>query len=104
LKVWIRAAGLGPGLLLRGVKRDIHITQSLSGHQVGKIFKALARRAGLSDANVTRISGHSIRVGGAQDLMTTGASLPQIMVKGSWSKTDTVLRYVARVIALHEID
>jgi AMMECR1 domain-containing protein len=37
-----------------------------------------------------------MRVGGAQDLLTKGASLPQIMVKGGWSKTDTVMRYVER--------
>ena len=38
-----------------------------------------------------------MRVGGAQDLLNIGASLPQIMVKGGWSKTDTVMRYVDRV-------
>jgi hypothetical protein len=37
-----------------------------------------------------------MRVGGAQDLLNSGASLPQIMVKGGWGKTDTVLRYVER--------
>ena len=46
---------------------------------------------------VQSISGHSMRVGGAQDLLNIGASLPQIMVKGGWSKTDTVMRYVDRV-------
>lgn len=101
LRMWIRAAGIGPGLLLRGVKRDVHITESLSGHQIGKIFKALARRAGLNPASITRISGHSIRIGSAQDLMIAGASMPQIMVKGGWSKTDTVLRYVQRVKGLN---
>jgi hypothetical protein len=38
-----------------------------------------------------------MRVGGAQDLLTQGASLPQIMVKGGWIKPDTVMRYVERV-------
>jgi hypothetical protein len=37
-----------------------------------------------------------MRVGGAHDLLNTGASLPQIMVKGGWAKTDTVMRYVER--------
>lgn len=40
-----------------------------------------------------------MRVGGAQDLLVQGASLPQIMVKGGWAKTDTVMRYVERVRA-----
>jgi hypothetical protein len=38
-----------------------------------------------------------MRVGGAQDLLRLGASLPQIMVKGGWAKTDTAMRYVERV-------
>ena len=50
------------------------------------------KRIGLSNAT----NGHSLRVGGAQDLLAIGASLPQIMVKGGWMKTDTVMRYVER--------
>jgi len=46
---------------------------------------------------IEEISGHSMRVGGAQDLLSQGASLPQIMVKGGWVKPDTVMRYVERV-------
>lgn len=37
-----------------------------------------------------------MRVGAAQDLLRIGASLPQIMTKDGWSKTDTVMRYVER--------
>ena len=40
--------------------------------------------------------GSTWRVGGAQDLLNSGASLPQIMVKGGWAKADTVIRYVER--------
>jgi len=46
---------------------------------------------------VKSISGHSMRVGGAQDLLIHGASMPQIMVKGGSAKTYTVIRYVERV-------
>ena len=38
-----------------------------------------------------------MRVGGAHDLLITGASFPQIMVKGGWAKTDTVMRYADRI-------
>ena len=33
----------------------------------------------------------------AEDLLNVGASLPQIMTKGGWSKTDTVMRYIEKV-------
>jgi hypothetical protein len=38
-----------------------------------------------------------MRVGAAQDLLLQGASLPQIMVKGGWVKTDTVMCYIDKV-------
>ena len=35
-----------------------------------------------------------MRVGAAQDLMLSGATLPILMNRGRWSKTDTVMRYI----------
>jgi len=57
----------------------------------------LAKKARLEPEVVNGISGHSMRVGAAQDLLIKGASLPQIMVKGGWVKTDTVMRYIEKV-------
>lgn len=94
---WLEAARIEDGFVLRGIDPAGHVTASLCESRVARIFKSLARRAKLSEHVVQGISGHSMRVGGAQDLMTQGASLPQIMVKGGWAKTDTVMRYVQRV-------
>jgi hypothetical protein len=44
--------------------------------------------------NSSIISGHSLRVGAAQDLLLSGTSLPIIMNRGRWSKTDAVMRHV----------
>jgi hypothetical protein len=41
-----------------------------------------------------KISGHSTRVGAAQDLLKSKTSIAQIMQKGRWSKIDTVMRYL----------
>ena len=43
---------------------------------------------------VEHISGHSMRVEAAQDLLKSGASMALIMNRGRWSKTDTVMRYL----------
>ena len=48
----------------------------------------------MAQIDPARISGHSLRVGAAQDLLKKGASLPAIMHRGRWSKTDTVMRYL----------
>jgi len=94
---WLQAAQITEGFILRGISPNGHITASLCDSRLSRIYKILAKRAGLSEPIVKKISGHSMRVGGAQDLLIQGASLPQIMVKGGWAKTDTVMRYVERV-------
>ncbi len=38
-----------------------------------------------------------MRVGAAQDLLREGTSHPNIMNRGRWSKTDTVMRYVEQI-------
>ena len=94
---WLSAAQINAGFILRGVHPSGAITPSLCDSRISRIYKTLARRANLSEQVIQSISGHSMRVGGAQDLLTQGASLPQIMVKGGWIKPDTVMRYVERV-------
>ena len=101
IKCWLNAANLTDGLILRGIKPGGHITSSLCESRIPRIYKSLAKRAGLDENVVSGISGHSMRVGGAQDLLGLGASLPQIMTKGGWSKTDTVMRYVERSSSNH---
>ena len=97
LRKWISESKIVDGYLLRGIHPSGEITVSLCESRIPRIYKSLAKRAHLSVEAISGISGHSMRVGGAQDLMTQGASLPQIMVKGGWAKTDTVMRYVERI-------
>ena len=97
---WLQAASIKEGFILRGIRANQTISESLCDSRLSRIYKSLARRAGLNERVVQGISGHSMRVGGAQDLLIQGASLPQIMVKGGWAKTDTVMRYVERVRTL----
>jgi site-specific recombinase XerD len=99
LQDWLEAAQIKDGFILRGVHPNGFVTPSLCESRVSRIYKTLAKRAQLSERIVQSISGHSMRVGGAQDMLVQGASLPQIMVKGGWAKTDTVMRYVERVRA-----
>ena len=90
---WLRAANFKNGALLRGVKGNA-LTRSLNSGQVCRIFKKLGKKAGLESDVTTKISGHSTRIGGAQELLLDGASIAQIMAKVGWTKVDTVMRYV----------
>ena len=94
IKHWIDCAKIKEGLLFRGVKNNGEILKKLSPGQINRIYKRLAAAANLSKDDVANISGHSIRVGAAQDVMLSGASLPTLMTRGRWSKPDTALRYV----------
>ncbi|WP_445767925.1 site-specific integrase [Rheinheimera sp.] len=96
LHQWLVAAQINEGLIFRGVRSSGEITVGLCESRISRIYKTLSRKAGIDQSVVQSISGHSMRVGGAQDLLNSGASLLQIMVKGGWAKTDTVLRYVER--------
>jgi integrase len=96
LHQWLSAAKINEGLIFRGVRSSGTITDSLCESRISRIYKTHARKAGFEESVVQSISGHSMRVGGAQDLLNIGASLAQIMFKGGWTKTDTVLRYVER--------
>ena len=97
LHQWLAAAKINKGLIFRGVRSTGAITDSLCETRIPRIYKTLARKAGFGESVVQNISGHSMRVGGAQDLLNVGASLPQLMTKGGWSKTDTVMRYIEKV-------
>jgi len=97
---WVDAAEIENGKLFRGVIRAQHISLSLSASQINRIFKKLARISKADRSVVDRISGHSMRVGAAQDLLISGASLPMIMQRGRWSKADTVMRYVENTVGL----
>jgi site-specific recombinase XerD len=94
IKDWIEATDLRTGCLLRGVPTGGALTECLDSGQVGRIYKKLARECGLPEEVKRRISGHSARVGGAQDLLACGASIAQVMAKVGWTKVDTVMRYV----------
>ena len=92
---WIKKLPEGQEYLMVGIDRGGRISPNCLGSgQVNRIYKRIARNAGLDELVVEGISGHSMRVGAAQDLLNSGASMPIIMQRGRWSKTDTVMRYL----------
>ena len=94
ITLWLDQANLIDGFLFRGINNALDITPELKSGQINRIFKHLAKHAKLPKEIVDHISGHSMRVGAAQDLLVNGASLPQIMSMGRWTKVDTAMRYL----------
>jgi integrase len=91
---WMKEIPEWQEMLFCGLNRALDFSANIGAGQINRIYKRIARKAGLNESEIEGISGHSMRVGAAQDLLNSGASMPIIMQRGRWSKTDTVMRYL----------
>ena len=96
---WCELGGVECGFLFRSVGKGGRVGGPLPPGQVARIFKAMAREAGLPDAVAAGFSGHSARVGAAQDMVAAGIELPAILHAGRWKSTAMVNRYGERMLA-----
>lgn len=94
LMAWLVQGGIDQGFIFRVIVRERVFDRELHPVVVGRVLKAAARRARLDEQVVAGLSGHSMRVGAAQDLMVAGKQLPQIMTAGGWTSVNVVGRYV----------
>ena len=83
VRAWLSASGIGEGRLFRSLPRG-RLGEKLDPGQVPRIFKAMARQAGLPEAVATRLSGDSPRIGAVQDILAAGVDLPAILEAGPW--------------------
>ena len=97
LNAWLTAAAISKGPLFKPVYRDRVLERPLHSSSVPRILKAAARRAHLPAATVAELSGHSMRIGCAQDLNLGGHDLLTIMRAGGWRSVNVVARYVEKV-------
>ncbi len=100
---WLAASGLTSGPLFQGLH-----TRKLSGvhlntASIRRIVKRVAELAELGE-NAASLSGHSMRIGAAQDMMVAGIDQVAIMQAGGWKTINVLGRYVenASTQAIHE--
>jgi integrase len=93
LKGWMQAAQIEAGPIFRSINKAGRIGNPLTGGEVPRILKRLAVGAGIE---AKHISGHSCRVGMAQDLVAAGAELPAVMQAGRWKSAAMPARYAER--------
>ena len=99
VREWLARSGTADGALFRSVAKGGRLGARLHASQVPRIFKAMARRAGLPPDVAEDFSGHSARVGAAQDMVAAGIELPAILQAGRWKTTTMVNRYGERLLA-----
>ena len=72
------------------------LQRNLSTTTVKALIKTSARDAGLPQDIVDQFSGHSLRVGAAQDLLCAGFDTVAIMRAGGWKSVNVLSRYLEK--------
>jgi len=94
LERWLNAANLKTGPIFRHVHSGHVWRPGLHASKVASIIKNRAEKAGIEMAQVAHLSGHSMRVGAAQDMAAAGIDLGAIMHAGGWKSPHMVMRYI----------
>ena len=90
---WLVAAPADGGApLFRRIRRSGHVQ---SRGLTNKIISGIVRKRGEA-AGIYGLSGHSGRVGMAQDLVAFGASIGEVAIAGRWKSPNMVVHYAAR--------
>ncbi len=92
IQTWLEMAGIDSGPLFRSINRHGKVREGrLSGIDVSRVVKKLARRAGLDPA---KYGGHSLRAGHATSAAIAGATERSIMKQTGHRSVQMVRRYI----------
>jgi integrase/recombinase XerD len=95
LKNWLRQKPKEIQLVFCPVNHGRCLDRAICDRQVNEIIKqGLVRVKRYPRPSDLEVSGHSLRVGAAQDLLIKGYDLAAIMRAGGWSNAETVSRYL----------
>lgn len=97
LREWLEKTGIETGPLLRPVYRGRFRNRYLEPIIVSRVLKKLSVRAAAAPSAEAKVSGHSLRVGAAQQLTLNGHDVLQIMRAGGWRSMAVVARYIENV-------
>lgn len=91
---WLAWRGEGIDPLFCGIYQGKPINRPLGTTKVKLIIKEAVAAAGLPPEDVAAFSGHSLRVGAAQDLLCAGFDTAAIMRAGGWKSVNVLGRYL----------
>lgn len=94
LAKWVDYKGSDIPHLFCPVYQNQAVDRELSSCSIKRIIKEAAEKAGYSKAEVLKFSGHSMRVGAAQDLLKNGNDTAAIMRAGGWKSINILARYL----------
>ncbi|MGH7488194.1 MAG: tyrosine-type recombinase/integrase, partial [bacterium] len=94
LSLWIDRACVSDGPLFRSLHLGRPADGPLATSSIRRLIKRTTARVGLDPSVVSGLSGHSMRIGAAQDMMVAGFDALAIMQAGGWKSANVVLRYI----------
>jgi integrase len=99
LKIRLEHAKISEGPIFRGLIGRNQIGDVLYPGSIAPIFKRVAQWIGMPARFVAEVSGHSTRVGAAQDLAELDIDLAAITQAGGWKSTRMPLQYAEKINA-----
>ncbi len=93
LQRWLDDVGEPSGPLLRPIQGGRIVPRPISPQTINHRLRVLAREEGFDEAFISNLSSHSLRIGAAQDLASTGRTLLEIMLAGRWRDLSSVVGY-----------
>ena len=100
LKIWLAHAKISEGPIFRRLIGRNEIGDGLHPGSIAPIFKRVARWIGMPARFVAEVSGHSTRVGAAQDLAELDIDLAAITQAGGWKSPRMPLQYAEKINAV----
>lgn len=94
VKEWLQRRAVETEMLFCPVYHGKAIDRAITDMTVRRVLSETAERAGLPPEEARLFSGHSMRVGAAQDLLCLGYDGIAIMKAGGWKSPQTLLRYI----------
>lgn len=91
---WLAWRGNKIEPLFCGIYQGKPINRALGTTKVKLIIKEAIAAAGLPPEDISAFSGHSLRVGAAQDLLCAGFDTAAIMRAGGWKSVNVLGRYL----------
>jgi integrase len=99
LKLWIEHAKIEEGAIFRRLIGREEIGDALHPGSIAPIFKRVAQWIGMPARFISEVSGHSTRVGAAQDLAELDIDLAAITQAGGWKSPRMPLQYAEKINA-----
>jgi integrase len=97
LKIWLEHAEIRQGAVFRRLIGHDQVGGSLNPGSIARVFKRVAQWIGMPSRFVEHVSGHSTRVGAAQDLAELDIDLAAITQAGGWKSPRMPLQYAEKI-------